>query len=56
MNMRALVKVLILMTRIFLSLVLQSYHSLNFSNLDAFNFGLARAKNAGTKTMKYHFD
>ena len=36
MNMRALVKVLILMTRIFLSLALQNYHSLNVSNFRRF--------------------
>ena len=35
----------------FLLLILQNYHLLN-----AYNFGLGRAKNSGTKIMKCDFD
>ena len=55
MNMRALVKALILTTGIFLSLVWWNYYSLNAPNFRRlyYNFRLTRAKNAGPKTMAY---
>ena len=52
MNIRTFAKVLILTTRVCLPLVLRNNLSFN-----AYNFGLARDENAGTKTIKYlHFD
>ena len=54
MNIRALAKVLILATGMFLPLMLRNNFSLSvLPILDADNFGLTRAKNAGPKTMKY---
>ena len=52
MNIRTFAKVLILTTRVCLPLVLRNNLSFN-----AYNFGLTRDENAGTKTIKYlHFD
>ena len=53
MKIKALVKVLILTTQIFLPLVLQNNYSLNLTTLDAYNFGLTKAKNPGPKNMEY---